>query len=53
VRGVWTGDHCAICWLKLIQSNPLEPKEGFTNGHDWLCSACFDDLVGQEAAQKL
>lgn len=46
VKDGWKEDHCAICWWKLIDSEAPDRGEGLTNGQDWLCTDCYDGLIG-------
>jgi Clp amino terminal domain, pathogenicity island component len=43
VKGGWKKDHCFVCRWELFESSEdAEHGTGYTNGHDWLCSECFE-----------
>ena len=44
VRGGWDHEHCALCWVT-ISVNPEDQHEGYTDGKDWICVACFQQYV--------
>jgi hypothetical protein len=37
----WKKDYCFICHWELFQAND-EHGTGYTNGHDWLCTECYE-----------
>jgi hypothetical protein len=41
VRGGWKKDHCFVCHWDLFESDD-EHGTGYTNGHDWLCTECYE-----------
>jgi len=46
VENGWEHDHCEICWWALCESEEPENGVGFTtDGHNWLCTECFQAFV--------
>ncbi len=35
-------DHCAVCRWELTESADPSHAMGYTNGHDWLCTECYE-----------
>jgi hypothetical protein len=40
----WDHEHCELCWEK-ISSYEGDQEEGYTNGKEWLCVACYDKYI--------
>jgi hypothetical protein len=41
VKSGWKKDHCLVCHWELFESED-EHGRGYTNGHDWLCTECYE-----------
>jgi hypothetical protein len=41
IKQGWKKDHCFICRWELFESQD-DHGTGYTNGHDWLCTDCFE-----------
>src|SRR5205807_1248261 len=44
IKNGWDHEHCALCWVT-ISVNPEDQHEGYTDGKDWICVACFQQYV--------
>lgn len=46
IKGGWSRDCCVICRWELFESVD-DPSHGigYTNGHDWLCTECYDKFL--------
>jgi hypothetical protein len=45
VREGWKKDHCFVCRWELFEpegGSDAEHATGYTNGHDWLCTECYE-----------
>jgi hypothetical protein len=45
VREGWKKDHCFVCRWELFETeggSDAEHATGYTNGHDWLCTECYE-----------
>lgn len=41
----WTHDHCEICcWTIFESENPEEGTAYTSNGHNWLCTECYEQF---------
>ena len=41
VKDGWKKDHCFVCHWELFECEG-EHGSGYTNGHDWLCTECYE-----------
>ena len=41
VKDGWKKDHCFVCRWELFEAED-EHGSGYTNGHDWLCTECYE-----------
>src|SRR4051794_39014233 len=44
IPGGWDHEHCALCWAT-ISLLPGDQSSAYTDGHDWLCSACYTGYI--------
>ena len=44
VTGGWDHEHCALCW-ETISQLPGDQPCGYTDGKEWLCSACHSSYI--------
>jgi hypothetical protein len=47
-KGAWTRDHCAICRWELNENSDAEHGTGYTNGHEWVCTECYDKVIAPD-----
>jgi hypothetical protein len=46
VKNGWKKDYCAICHWELFESKEDDAHGvGYTNGHDWICSECYEKFI--------
>lgn len=50
VENGWTHDHCAVCYETLFETDDPKHGIGYTNESDWICSACYNNYIGTDAA---
>jgi len=43
-EGAWNHEHCMLC-MTTISLLPEHQSEGYTDGREWLCVACYDKYV--------
>ena|SRR5258708_1417231 len=41
---VWDHEHCGLCWQTISERNH-DQQEGFTDGKEWVCVACYDKYL--------
>jgi hypothetical protein len=39
-KAAWDHEHCYLCW-KTISENGDHDREGYFDGHNWLCCECY------------
>jgi hypothetical protein len=44
-EGGWDHEHCHFCTLCICDVDPDHLKEGYTDGDQWLCPACYRRIV--------
>lgn len=46
IKGGWSREYCAICRWELFESiDDLAHGVAYTNGHDWLCTECYEKFL--------
>ncbi len=46
VTGGWPRDFCSLCQWELNVDGGPEHAAGYTNGREWLCTECYEKLLG-------
>ena len=50
--GGWPREFCSVCHWELSTDGGPEHADGYTNGREWVCSECYEKVIGP-ADQKL
>jgi ATP-dependent Clp protease ATP-binding subunit ClpC len=50
--GGWPREFCSVCHWELSTDGGPEYADGYTNGREWVCSECYEKIIGP-ADQKL
>lgn len=53
VKGGWDHEHCLLCWKKISPNKEEELNEGYTDGKEWLCQACYELYVASGFGERL
>ncbi len=46
VTGGWPRDSCTLCEWELSVDGGPEHAAGYPNGREWLCTECYEKLLG-------
>ncbi len=52
IRGGWEHEHCELCFVTISAAKGFQ-HDGFKDGSEWLCQACYEKYILSGFGKKL